>query len=57
MHQMDITTSFLYAPMEEEVFIEQPKGTVEPGKVVRSLKCLYGLKQAPRKRNIYIVAM
>ena len=57
MHQMDITTSFLYAPQEMEVFIEQPEGTVEPGKVMRLLKCVYGLKQAPRKWNIYIVAM
>ena len=57
MHQMDVTTSFLYALLEEEVYMEQPEGTVlegNEGKVMRLLKCLYGLKQAPRQWNIYI---
>ena len=57
MHQMDVTTAFLYAPLEEEVFMEQPEGTVEEGnegKVMRLLKCLYGLKQSPRQWNICI---
>ena len=47
MHQMDVTTAFLYAPLAEEVFMEHPEGTVEPGnegKVMLLLKCLYGLK-------------
>ena len=51
MHQMDVTTAFLYAPLEEVVYMEQPGGTVEEGnegKVMRLLKCLYGLKQSPR---------
>ena len=57
MHQMDVTTAFLYAPLEEEVFMEQPEGTVLPGdegKVMWLRKCLYGLKQAPRQWNILI---
>ena len=57
MHQMDVTTAFLYAPLEEEVFMEQPEGTVEKGnegKVMELLKCLYGLKQSPRQWNIFI---
>ena len=52
MHQMNVTTAFLYAPLEEEVYMEQPKGTIrkgEKGKVMRLWKCLYGLKQAPRE--------
>ena len=52
MHQMDVTTAFLYAPLDEEVYMEQPEGTVvsgEEGKVMRLLKCLYGLKQSPRQ--------
>ena len=50
MHQIDVTTAFLYAPLDEEVYMQQPEGTVQPGeegKVVRMLKCLYGLKQSP----------
>ena len=57
MHQMDVTTAFLYAPLKEEVYMEQPEGTVLPGsegKVMRLLKCLYGLKQSPRQWNILI---
>lgn len=51
MHQMDVTTAFLYAPVEEEVFMEQPEGTVEHGNVgivTVLLKCLNGLKQSSR---------
>ena len=57
MHQMDVTTAFLYAPLDEEVYMEQPEGTVlsgSEGKVMRLLKCLYGLKQSPRQWNILI---
>ena len=52
MYQMDVTTAFLYAPLEEVVYMEQPEGTVlegNEGKVMRLLKCLYGLKQSPRQ--------
>nr|GEY44109.1 copia protein [Tanacetum cinerariifolium] len=51
VYQMDIKTSFLYGPMNEEVFINQPDGFVDPyhpDKVYRPKKALYGLKQAPR---------
>ena len=47
MHQTDVTTAFLYAPLEEEVHMEQLEGIVLPGneeKVMRLLTCLYGLK-------------
>ena len=57
MHQMDVTTAFLYAPLEEDIYMEQPEGTVkegDEGKVMRLLKCLYGLKESPRQWNIYI---
>ena len=51
MHQVDVTTTFLYAPLEEEVYMQQPEGTMQlgdEGKMMRLLKCLYGLEQAPR---------
>ena len=60
MHQMDVTTAFLYAPLDEEVYMQQPEGTVIPGeegKVMRLLKCLYGLKQSPRQWNQLIDAV
>ena len=51
MHQLDVRTTFLYAPLEEEVNMQQPEGTMQlgdEGKMLRLLKCLYELKQAPR---------
>ena len=57
MHQMDVTTTFLYAPLEEEVYMEASDGTCMPGEadlVWLLLKCLYGLKQAPRGCNQHI---
>lgn len=50
--QFDIKTAFLYGDLEEEVFMNQPKGfELEPGKICRLRKSLYGLKQAPRQWN------
>jgi hypothetical protein len=51
LHQMDIKTAFLNRFIEEEVYIEKPRGfEVENRKshVCRLKKELYGLKQAPR---------
>ena len=51
LHQMDVKTVFLNGIIEEEVYIEQPKGFVVHGKeshVCKLKKALYGLKQAPR---------
>ena len=51
LHQMDVNTTFLYSDIEEEVYVEQPEGFIEPGKenwVCRLNKALYGLKQSPR---------
>nr|GFA14542.1 integrase, catalytic region, zinc finger, CCHC-type, peptidase aspartic, catalytic [Tanacetum cinerariifolium] len=51
IYQIDVKTAFLYGPLKEEVYVNQPDGFVEPyhpDKVYRLKKVLYGLKQAPR---------
>ena len=46
--QVDYTAAFLHAPIDEDVYVEMPRGFSEPGKVLKLKKSLYGLKQAPR---------
>nr|GFA12351.1 Gag-Pol polyprotein [Tanacetum cinerariifolium] len=51
VYQMDVKTAFLYIPLKEEVYVNQPDGFVDPyhpDKVYRLKKALYGLKQAPK---------
>lgn len=48
---MNINTAFRNGCLEEEVYVRQPEGLVEPGKkamVCKLLKSLYSLKQASR---------
>nr|GEZ65990.1 integrase, catalytic region, zinc finger, CCHC-type, peptidase aspartic, catalytic [Tanacetum cinerariifolium] len=50
VYQMDVKTTFLYSPLKEKVYVNQPDGFVDPyhpDKVYRLNKALYGLKQAP----------
>jgi hypothetical protein len=56
LENMDVDTAFLQSPVEEEVYVHQPKGYEVPGadgiRLVCKLKrSLYGLKQAPRNWN------
>ncbi|GJY15137.1 putative ribonuclease H-like domain-containing protein [Tanacetum coccineum] len=51
VYQMDVKSAFLNGKIEEEVYVTQPKGFVDPQhpkKVYKVVKALYGLHQAPR---------
>ncbi|GJT62770.1 putative ribonuclease H-like domain-containing protein [Tanacetum coccineum] len=51
VYQMDVKSAFLYGNIEEEVYVHQPFGFVDPAhlnKVYKVIKALYGLHQAPR---------
>ena len=48
---MGIKSTFFNGILDEDVYIEQPKGFLDPSKrdmVCKLHKALYGLKQAPR---------
>ncbi|GKG46542.1 putative ribonuclease H-like domain-containing protein, partial [Tanacetum coccineum] len=48
---MDVKSAFLYGTIDEEVYVSQPPGFVDPvhpTKVYKVVKALYGLHQAPR---------
>ncbi|GJW88076.1 putative ribonuclease H-like domain-containing protein [Tanacetum coccineum] len=51
VYQMDVKSAFLYGKIDEEVYVSQPLGFVDPKfpkKVYKVMKALYGLHQAPR---------
>jgi hypothetical protein len=54
IHQMDVVTAFLNAPLDEEIFMRQAPGFAEAGKeqlVYKLKRSIYGLKQSPRQWN------
>ena len=51
LYQIDVKSDFLNGMLQEEVYVEQPKGFVDPHRpddVYKLKRALYGLKQAPR---------
>ncbi|GJX27429.1 putative ribonuclease H-like domain-containing protein, partial [Tanacetum coccineum] len=51
VYQMDVKSAFLYGTINEEVYVSQPSGFVDPKfpkKVYKVEKALYGLHQAPK---------
>nr|GEY14505.1 integrase, catalytic region, zinc finger, CCHC-type, peptidase aspartic, catalytic [Tanacetum cinerariifolium] len=51
VYHMDVKTTFLYGPLKEEVYVNQPDGFIDPyhpDKIYRLKKALLGLKQASR---------
>jgi hypothetical protein len=56
--KLDIDTAFIYAPIQEDVYIRQPlsfsHGT---SKVCHLKRCMYGLKQSPREFNMLVRAL
>ena len=56
IHQMDVKTAFLNAPIDCEIYTDQPEGFEKHGDRSESLVCklkkpLYGLKQSGRNWN------
>ena len=53
--QMDVKTAFLNGDIDEELYMIQPKGFVDPkdaNKVCKLQRSIYGLKQASRSWNL-----
>ena len=54
IHQLDVKTAYLNAPIDCECFMTQPEGYIQPGNehfVCKLNKSLYGLKQSSRNWN------
>jgi hypothetical protein len=54
--QMDVKIAFLNGNLDEDVYMIQPEGFVDPtnaGKVCKLRNSIYGLKQASRSWNIH----
>ena len=53
LHQMDVKTAYLHAPIDRDIYMEQPEGyEKEGGELVCKLeKSIYGLKQSGRNWN------
>ncbi|GKA42166.1 putative ribonuclease H-like domain-containing protein [Tanacetum coccineum] len=58
IQKMDVKSAFLYGTIDEEVYVSQPPGFVDPKfpkKVYKVVNALYGLHQAPRAcQDMYV---
>ena len=51
LHHLDVKSAFLNGYIEEDIYVDQPKGFIQTGKenyVLKLRKAIYGLRQAPR---------
>ena len=49
LRQFDVKTAFLYGRVDEDIYMEQPKGyEIDNDKICKLVRSLYGLKQSPR---------
>ncbi len=53
LNQMDVKSTYLHSPIEEEIYLEQPEGFVKRGENEQTLACklnksIYGLRQAAK---------
>ncbi|TMW61094.1 hypothetical protein Poli38472_014555 [Pythium oligandrum] len=54
LHQMDVKTAFLNGLLDEEIYMKQPDGYIDPkypNHACKLKRALYGLKQSPRMWN------
>ena len=54
LHQMDVKTAYLNAPIDFEIYMDQPKGYVQNNGTCKLNKSLYGLKQSGRNWNLLL---
>ena len=52
--QVNYTSVFLHADIEDKVYVEMPRGYKYQGKVLKFNTSLYGLKQSPRNFFLHL---